>query len=90
LSLDGGTVESVRQALVQKIGENLSIRRFARFTTSARLVQYLHGGARIGVTVEIEGCDEATARTLPMHIGRGRRARRGAPVCVSRARFRRT
>ena len=36
LPLRGGTVESVRQALVQKIGENMSIRRFVRFTTPAR------------------------------------------------------
>jgi len=85
LALDGGTVESVRQALVQKIGENLSIRRFARFTTSARLVQYLHGGARIGVTVEIEGGDEATGKDVAMHIAAGAAPGAVRPVCVSRA-----
>jgi elongation factor Ts len=85
LPLDGGSVESVRVALVQKIGENLSIRRYARFTTAARLVQYLHGGARIGVTVEIEGGDEATGKDVAMHIAAGAAPGAIKPVCVSRA-----
>ena len=72
-------VESARQALVQKIGENVAIRRFARFATPARLMQYLHGGGRIGVTVELEGGDEADR---PRHRDACRRiggARRHAP-----------
>ncbi|MEP7182441.1 MAG: translation elongation factor Ts [Betaproteobacteria bacterium] len=81
--LDGGTVESVRQALVQKIGENLSIRRFARFATTARLVQYLHGGGRIGVTVELEG-DEATGKDVAMHVAAGAAPGAVRSVCVSR------
>ena len=82
LALDGGTVESARQALVQKLGENISVRRFARFTTGARLVQYLHGGGRIGVTVEIDGGDEATGKDIAMHIAASVASVR--PVCVSR------
>ena len=70
---DGGTVESVRQALVQKIGENMSIRRFVRFTTPARLVQYLHGGGRVGVTVEFEGGDDAVGKDVAMHIAASHR-----------------
>jgi elongation factor Ts len=66
LSLDGGTVESKRQALVQKIGENLSIRRFHRVQTGAKLAQYLHG-VKIGVLVEFEGQDEV-GKDLAMHI----------------------
>ena len=85
LALDGGTVESMRHALVQKIGENLSIRRFARSVTAARLVQYLHGGARIGVTVEIQGGDEATGKDVAMHIAAGAAPGAVRPVCVSRA-----
>jgi elongation factor Ts len=84
LPLDGGTVESARQALVQKIGENISIRRFARFATGARLVQYLHGGGRIGVTVEIDGGDEATGKDIAMHIAAGAAPGALRPVCVSR------
>jgi elongation factor Ts len=84
LPLDGGTVESVRQALVQKIGENLAIRRFSRFATPARLMQYLHGGGRIGVTVELEGGDEATGRDIAMHVAASAAPGAVRPVCVSR------
>lgn len=66
LSLEGGTVEAKRQALVQKIGENLSIRRFHRVQTSAKLAQYLHG-VKIGVLVEFDGEDEV-GKDLAMHI----------------------
>ena len=66
LTLEGGTVEAKRQALVQKIGENLSIRRFHRAQTSAKLAQYLHG-VKIGVLVEFEGEDEV-GKDLAMHI----------------------
>jgi len=66
LKLEGGTVEARRQALVQKIGENLSIRRFHRIHTDARLAQYLHG-VKIGVQVEFEG-DEEVGKDLAMHI----------------------
>lgn len=82
LSLRGGTVESARQALVQKLGENVSLRRFARRSTRARLVQYLHGGGRIGVTVEIDGGTEPGGRDIAMHIAASVAAVR--PVCVSR------
>ena len=64
--LDGSTVEAKRQALVQKIGENLSIRRFHRVHTGAKLAQYLHG-VKIGVLVEFEGQDEV-GKDLAMHI----------------------
>ncbi|MBE0614179.1 MAG: elongation factor Ts [Burkholderiales bacterium] len=66
LELDGATVEAKRQALVQKIGENLSIRRFHKIHTGAKLVQYLHG-VKIGVLVEFEGEDEV-GKDLAMHI----------------------
>jgi len=66
LSLDGIAVEQRRQTLVQKIGENISIRRFARIQTAAKLAQYLHG-TRIGVLVELDGADE-TGKDLAMHI----------------------
>ena len=82
LPLAGGTVESARVALVQKIGENMSIRRFVRFTTAARLVQYLHGGGRVGVTVEYAGGDDAVGKDVAMHIAASIANIR--PVCVSR------
>ncbi len=81
LPLSGGTVESVRVAHVQKIGENMSIRRFVRFTTLARLVQYLHGGGRVGVTVEFDG-DEVAGKDVAMHIAASIANVR--PLCISR------
>jgi elongation factor Ts len=85
LPLDGGTVESVRQALVQKIGENMAIRRFVRFTTPARLVQYLHGGGRVGVTVEIEGATDQVGKDIALHIAATTAPGNVRPVCVSRS-----
>jgi elongation factor Ts len=82
LPLAGGTVESARQALVQKIGENVSIRRFVRPTTQGRLAQYVHGGGRIGVTVAYDGGEEQTGKDIAMHIAASVASIR--PVCVSR------
>ncbi len=67
LPLDGKTVEEIRSALIGKIGENMSIRRFQRFDTSAKLVSYLHG-TRIGVVVEYDGADEQVGKDVAMHI----------------------
>mgnify|MGYP002682709546 CR=1 FL=1 len=78
LEIDGKPVEAVRTALVGKIGENVAIRRFARFATPARLMQYLHGGGRIGVTVEVEGGDEATDIDHPAGPGQQLRRMEGA------------
>lgn len=61
-----GSVESTRSALVGKIGENISIRRFQRFETADGLSSYVHGG-KIGVLVDFAG-DEDTGKDLSMHI----------------------
>ena len=66
--LDGATVEEVRKALVGKIGENVSLRRFARVTAVGRLATYIHGGAKVGVLVDIAGGDDALAKDIAMHI----------------------
>ncbi len=68
LTLNGATVEATRAALVGKIGENVAVRRFARIEAKGKLSQYIHGGAKIGVMVDIVGGDEALAKDLPMHI----------------------
>ena len=60
------TGEETRQALVQKIGENIAIRRFERIEARGKLVQYMHG-VKIGVTVDFEGAD-AVAKDVAMHI----------------------
>jgi elongation factor Ts len=67
LKIGGETVEAVRQKLVQKIGENITVRRFERAKTDAKLVQYVHPGSKIGVIVDLEG-DEAVAKDVAMHI----------------------
>ncbi len=67
LPLEGRTVEETRAALVGKIGENLSIRRFVRYQTEAKLASYIHG-TRIGVLVEYDAADEQVGRDLAMHI----------------------
>jgi elongation factor Ts len=67
-SLDGTTVDEVRKALVGKIGENMSIRRFTRFQAVGRLVSYVHGGSKIGVVIDVSGGDEQLGKDLAMHI----------------------
>lgn len=67
LPVDGKTLDEVRSALIGKIGENMTIRRFQRFDTSARLTSYLHG-SRIGVIVEFDGADEQVGKDVAMHI----------------------
>jgi elongation factor Ts len=61
----GPTVEDVRKGLIGKIGENMTIRRFQRYSGS-KLATYLHG-TRIGVVVEFEG-DDVAAKDVAMHI----------------------
>ena len=68
LSISGAPVEEVRKALVGKIGENVSVRRFARIAAQGRLANYIHGGSKIGVLVDVVGGDEALAKDLAMHI----------------------
>jgi elongation factor Ts len=60
------TVEELRQKLVQKIGENIAVRRFERIETDAKLEKYVHG-VKIGVFVEYEGAD-SVAKDVAMHI----------------------
>ncbi|MBR5940205.1 MAG: elongation factor Ts [Neisseriaceae bacterium] len=71
----GETVEEVRKAVIAKLGENMSVRRFQRYETADSLTVYMHG-SKIGVMVEYAG-DEATARDVAMHIAASR------PQCVS-------
>jgi elongation factor Ts len=65
LDLEGTPVEATRTTLIGKLGENVSIRRFKRFS-GHQLVSYLHG-TRIGVVVEFDG-DEVAAKDVAMHV----------------------
>jgi elongation factor Ts len=66
ISGGSGTVEETRKALVMKLGENVAIRRFARFATSGKLATYLHG-SKIGVLLDFTG-EDALGKDLAMHI----------------------
>ncbi len=68
LPMGEGTVESTRTALVGKIGENMSIRRFVRVEAKGKLVSYIHGGAKIGVLLDVVGGDDQLGKDLAMHI----------------------
>ncbi|MEB0134520.1 translation elongation factor Ts [Actimicrobium sp. CCC2.4] len=67
LPLDGKTVDEQRAALIGRIGENMSVRRFERFDTSVKLASYLHG-TRIGVTVEFDAADDQVGKDVAMHV----------------------
>ncbi len=60
------TVDELRTALVGRIGENMSIRRFVRFETASKLSTYVHG-TRIGVIVDFDGPDQV-GKDVAMHI----------------------
>jgi elongation factor Ts len=63
----GALVDERRRALIAKIGENVSVRRFERVTSPGQLGTYLHG-TRIGTLVALQGGDATLARDLAMHV----------------------
>ena len=63
----GPKEEERRQALVQKLGENITIRRFKRLQAKGTLALYVHAGSKIGVLVDYEGAEEV-GKDLAMHI----------------------
>ncbi len=61
-------VEDERKAVIAKLGENMSVRRFQVIETSGELVAYIHGAlATEGVLVEYTGSEDV-ARKIGMHI----------------------
>jgi len=73
----GETIDARRVALVQKIGENIALRRFVRVDAKGRIASYVHGG-RIGVLVDYTGGSEALGKDLAMQIAATK------PLAVSR------
>lgn len=67
LALDDGSIETVRHALIQKIGENVQIRRVERVTADTALGAYVHGG-RIGALVSLKGGDADLGKEIAMHV----------------------
>ena len=80
LPLAGGkTVDRVRRELVAKLGENINVRRFARFKTSDGLLGAYAQGTRIGVLVEMQGGTPALAKDIAMQVAACN------PLCVKPA-----
>ena len=73
----GSTIEEARQGLVMKLGENITARRFVRFSSAGQMAVYLHG-TKIGVLVDYTGGDETLGKDIAMHIAASK------PVCVSK------
>jgi elongation factor Ts len=59
-------IETTREALVQKIGENVAVRRAVLF--EGTVASYVHTNGKIGVLVKLEGGDEELGRDIAMHI----------------------
>jgi elongation factor Ts len=72
---DGRQVEAARTELVAKVGENISLRRFARLQAVDNLGSYTHG-SRIAAIVSLQGGDADLARDIAMHIAASN------PVCI--------
>ncbi|QIK37308.1 elongation factor Ts [Caldichromatium japonicum] len=64
----GMTVESAREALIAKIGENIQVRRLIRFDAAVGQIYSYRHGTRIGVLIELVGGHETLGRDLAMHI----------------------
>ena len=79
LTINGSSVEDSRKALIGKIGENMSIRRFVRVPAKGTLNNYIHGGSKVGVLIDITGGDMTLAKDISMHIAASK------PVALSSA-----
>jgi elongation factor Ts len=67
--LMSGALESAREALVQKIGENIGVRRIELVHSDSGVVgSYVHSNNRIAVLVELKGGDQDLARDVAMHV----------------------
>lgn len=74
---DGVTVDEMRRGLIAKLGENITVRRFEKFTTTeGGTASYLHG-SKIGVIIELAKSDAELGKDIAMHIAASK------PMCVS-------
>ena len=72
---DGRSVETARTELIQKVGENISVRR-ARIVEADGPIGFYTHGSRIGAIVTLNGGDEELARDIAMHVAAIN------PVCI--------
>ena len=69
VALMAGELEAAREALVQKVGENIGVRRLADAAADSGVVgSYVHGNNRIAVLVRLQGGDSELAKDVAMHI----------------------
>ena len=68
LEVEGQSLEAIRTALVGKIGENMTFRRFHRIEAQGKLHQYIHGGAKIGALVDMVGGTDEVGHDIAMHV----------------------
>ncbi len=74
----GETLEEARNALIAKIGENITVRRAEIIKAQGQIAQYVHG-SRIGAVVDLVGGDAELGKDIAMHVAAA------APVAVSDA-----
>lgn len=66
--LMAGELETAREALIQKIGENISVRRFTRIQSEGLVASYVHGNKRIAVLVDLTAGTEELGKDVAMHV----------------------
>ncbi len=73
----GESVDTARRALIAKVGENISVRRFAKYANvDGSTACYLHGG-KIAVIIELAKHDSELGKDIAMHVAAAN------PACVS-------
>ena len=63
-----GLLASPREALIQQLGENISVRRAATLQDQGQVSMYLHTNGKIGVLLGMEGGSDALGKDIAMHI----------------------
>lgn len=67
--IEGKTISALVTESIAKIGENISVRRFARYEVPEGVVAaYIHGGGKIGVLVNMQGGSAELGKDVAMHI----------------------
>ena len=69
---EGKTVKEILINKIAIIGENMSIRRFARYESNGLVGKYIHGEGKIGVLVDVENGDDELAKDVCMQIAAAR------------------
>ena len=76
LEINGATIEHTRRELIAKLGENITIRRFQKYSSEGGVAGYLHG-SRIGVIVNLAKADAELGKDVAMHVAASK------PICVN-------